>query len=80
VELLIRWMGRSDACDTQDYRHATVDKRLAWLKENIRQGTVAGFMADVYHALPTVERDEFLIGQIQAVPSRHWEFVCMTLL
>lgn len=67
VELLTRWMGRSDARDTQDYRHATVDERLAWLKENIREGTVAGFMADVYHALPTVERDEFLDGQIQAV-------------
>lgn len=67
VELLTRWMGRSDARDTQDYRHATVDERLAWLKENIREGTVAGFMADVYHALPTVERDEFLNGQIQAV-------------
>jgi integrase len=67
VEVLTRWMGRNDARDTQDYRHATVDERLAWLKENIREGTVAGFMADVYHALPTVERDEFLDGQIQAV-------------
>jgi len=67
VELLTRWMGRSDARDTQDYRHATIDERLEWLKENIREGTVAGFMADVYHALPIVERDEFLNGQIQAV-------------
>jgi integrase len=67
VEVLTRWMGRNDARDTQDYRHATVDERLAWLKENIREGTVAGFMADVYYALPTIERDEFLNGQIQAV-------------
>jgi integrase len=67
VEVLTRWMGRSDARDTQDYRHATIDERLVWLKKSIREGTVVGFMTDVYHALPTIERDEFLNGQIQAV-------------
>ena len=67
VETLTRWMGRSNARDTQDYRHATVDERLAWLKENVRSGAVTGFMAEVYRALPAAERDAFLDGQIQAV-------------
>lgn len=67
VEMLTRWMGRHDARDTQDYRHATVDERLAWLKEGIREGQVTGFMADVYHGLAVDERELFLEGQIQAV-------------
>jgi hypothetical protein len=67
VEALTRWMGRTHAQDTQDYRHATVDERLAWLKESIRTGKVTGYMADVYRELPAAERDVFLDGQIQAV-------------
>jgi integrase len=55
VETLTRWMGRSDARDTQDYRHATVDERLAWLKDNLRSGAVTGFMAEVYRTLPAAE-------------------------
>jgi hypothetical protein len=67
VEMLSRWMGRKDARDTQDYRHATVDERLQWLKEAIRTGTVTGFMAEVYRDLPANEREVFLNGQVQAV-------------
>lgn len=67
VAMLSRWMGRSDMRDTLDYRHATVDERLVWLKAAIRDGTVTGFMADVFHDLPAAARDTFLDGQIQAV-------------
>lgn len=67
VEMLTRWMGRRDVRDTQDYRHATVDERLAWLKADIQEGRVTGFMADVYHGLAVDEREPFLEGQIQAV-------------
>lgn len=67
VEALTRWMGRTHAQDTQDYRHATVDERLAWLKESIRTGNVTGYMADVYREMPAAERDVFLDGQVQAV-------------
>ena len=67
VAVLTRWMGRSYARDTQDYRHATVDERLAWLKDSIRSGAVTGFMADLYRQLPAGEREQFLDGQIQAM-------------
>ena len=67
VEVLTRWMGRSFARDTQDYRHATVDERLAWLKDSIRSGSVTGHMAEVYRQLPVGERERFLDGQIQAM-------------
>jgi hypothetical protein len=67
VEMLSRWMGRSEARDTLDYRHATVDERLTWLKAGIREGSVTGFMADVYQGLASDEREHFLDGQIQAV-------------
>lgn len=67
VEVLTRWMGRSRAQDTLDYRHAKVDERLAWLKASIREGTVTGYMADVYRHLPAAEREVFLDGQVQAV-------------
>jgi len=67
VEVLTRWMGRTYARDTQDYRHATVDERLTWLKESIRSGAVTGFMADIYRQLPVGEREMFLDGQIQAM-------------
>jgi hypothetical protein len=67
IEMLSRWMGRSEARDTLDYRHATVDERLTWLKAGIRHGSVTGFMADVYQGLASDEREHFLDGQIQAV-------------
>ena len=67
IDLQTRWMGRSNAKDTGAYLHSTVDERLVWLKEGIREGTVSGPIAQVYFELPVDERDEFLEGQIQAV-------------
>ncbi len=67
VDLQTRWMGRENPQDTQAYRHATVDERLQWLKNGIRDGEICGTMANVYFALPEEERDEFLDGQVQAV-------------
>src|SRR5262249_25565530 len=32
MELQTRWMGRENPRDTQAYRHATVEERLAWVK------------------------------------------------
>jgi hypothetical protein len=67
VEQQTRWMGREHAQDTEAYRHATVEERLQWVKNGIRNDTMDGFMADVYAQLPEEERDIFLEGQIQAV-------------
>jgi hypothetical protein len=67
VDLQTRWMGRENPQDTQAYRHATVEERLQWLKNGIRNGEICGTLANVYFALPEEERDVFLEGQIQAV-------------
>lgn len=67
MELLTRWMGRENAYDTEAYRHASVDERLAWVRQSIQEEKLSGMMTDVYFELPEGERDAFLSGQIQAV-------------
>jgi hypothetical protein len=67
IDLQTRWMGRQHANDTKAYLHSTVEERLTWLKEGIREGKICGPVARVYFELPADERDEFLEGQIQAV-------------
>jgi hypothetical protein len=60
-------MGRENPRDTQAYRHATVEERLVWVKNGIRNGEIGGTIASVYFALPEDERDVFLEGHVQAV-------------
>jgi hypothetical protein len=67
VDLQTRWMGRENPQDTQAYQHATVEERLQWVKNGIRNGEICGTTASVYFALPEEERDIFLEGHIQAV-------------
>lgn len=67
IEVLTRWMGREYAYDTEAYRHASVDERLAWVRQSIQEEKLSGTMTDVYFELPESERDAFLSGQIQAV-------------
>ncbi|MCA9945188.1 MAG: hypothetical protein KC449_17000 [Anaerolineales bacterium] len=67
IDLLTRWMGREYPYDTEAYRHASVDERLAWVKQGIQEEKLSGVMTDVYFELPEGERDVFLSGQIQAV-------------
>ena len=67
VDLQTRWLGRENVQDTQAYRHATVEERLQWVKNGIRNSEICGTIANVYFALPEEERDVFLESQIQAV-------------
>lgn len=67
IDVLTRWMGRENPQHTEAYRHATVEERLTWVKQGIRQEVFSGAVADVYASLPEAERDAFLEGQIQAV-------------
>ena len=67
TELQTRWMGREHARDTDAYRHATVDERLQWVKNGIREGKLAGPKAAIHFNLPQAQRDEYLSGEIQAV-------------
>lgn len=67
VDVLSRWMGRENPRDTEAYRHATVDERLQWVKQGIKEGSIQGTVAHAYLELPLAERDDFLDGQVQAV-------------
>lgn len=67
IDQLTRWMGRKNSRDTQAYRHATVDERIDWLKDELKEGHLSGDIANLYINLPDDERDTFLDGQIQAV-------------
>jgi len=67
TDVLTRWMGRDNPRDTNAYKHATMDERLAWVKQGIQEGELAGAMSETYFELPVVERDLFLDGQVQAV-------------
>jgi hypothetical protein len=67
VDLQTRWLGRENPRDTEAYRHATVDERLALVKEGIRNGQLSGAKADAFFELPHSKRDLFLEAEIQAV-------------
>jgi hypothetical protein len=67
VDLQTRWLGREHPRDTEAYRHATVDERLAWVKEGVRSGELSGAKAEAYLELPRSKRDVFLDAEIQAV-------------
>lgn len=67
VDLQTRWLGRENPRDTDAYRHATVDERLAWVKDGIRNGQLSGATADAFFELPRSKRDVFLEAEIQAV-------------
>jgi hypothetical protein len=67
IDLQTRWMGRENPRDTDAYRHATVDERLRWVKEGVRDGKLSGPKADMYFELARTCRDSYLDGEIQAV-------------
>ncbi len=67
VDLQTRWMGRDNPRDTEAYRHATVDERIEWVKQGIREGSMGGAKAGAYFDLPRARRDQFLETEIQAV-------------
>lgn len=67
LDLQARWFGRENQQDTHAYHHATIEERLQWVKQGIRDGNIGGFLAEVYFALPEEDRDVFLEGQVQAV-------------
>ncbi len=67
LDLQARWFGRENQRDSHAYHHATVEERVQWVKQGIRDRTIGGFLADVYFALPEEDRDVFLEGQVQAV-------------
>jgi len=60
-------MGRDNPRDTHAYRHATVDERLQWVKDGIREEKLSGPKVEMYRQLSPGERDVYLEGELRAV-------------
>jgi hypothetical protein len=59
---LARWSGRRDEKQNAAYKHGTVEQRVAWAREMIKNGSLQGPVADTYHAIDDpVEKEDFLI-------------------
>lgn len=58
---LARWSGRRDERQNAAYKHGTVEQRVAWAREMIKNGGLQGDVADTYHAIDDpVEKENFL--------------------
>lgn len=58
---LARWSGRRNPDQNAAYKHGTVEQRVAWAQEMIKEGQLQGPVADTYHAIEDpVEKQEFL--------------------
>lgn len=64
---LARWMGRKDVRQNEAYIHGTVLQRVEMAKELIKEGGLAGPVAEVYEGLDPVERDLFLEAHVSTV-------------
>lgn len=64
---LARWMGRKDVRQNEAYKHATVAQRVAMAKELIKEGGLAGPIAEVYEGLDPVDREHFLEAHVSTV-------------
>ncbi|SMF20790.1 hypothetical protein [Desulfovibrio gilichinskyi] len=61
---LARWMGRKDVRNNEAYKHGTVAQRVEMSKKLIKDGGLAGPIADVYEGLDPVERELFLEAHV----------------
>jgi hypothetical protein len=64
---LARWMGRRDLKQNAAYKHGTAADRAQKARELIVDGKLQGQKTDVYHALPSGERAQFLDAAVGAV-------------
>ena len=56
-----RWSGRRNIDQNAAYKHGTVEQRVAWAHEMIKEGQLRGSVADTYHAIDDpVEKEAFL--------------------
>jgi hypothetical protein len=58
---LARWSGRRNIDQNAAYKHGTVEQRVSWARDMIKNGTLRGPAADTYHSInDPVEREQFL--------------------
>jgi hypothetical protein len=58
---LARWSGRRSIDQNAAYKHGTVEQRVSWARDMIREGKLQGPAADIYHSInDPVEKEQFL--------------------
>ncbi|SOB57938.1 conserved protein of unknown function [Pseudodesulfovibrio profundus] len=64
---IARWMGRKDIRHNEAYKHGTVAQRVAYAKELIKGGGLAGPITEVYEGLDPIDREHFLEAHVSTV-------------
>jgi hypothetical protein len=58
---LARWSGRRSIGQNAAYKHGTVEQRVAWARNMIKEGTLRGPAAETYNSInDPVEKEQFL--------------------
>jgi hypothetical protein len=65
--LQTEWFGRTDPRDTKAYQHTSREKRALMLREDIKNGSVGGQLAEQIKVLPVDRQDAILKARVQAV-------------
>lgn len=65
--LQTEWFGRSNPRDTKAYQHTSPEKKALMLREDIKNGTVGGKLAEQIKVMPINHQDAVLKARIKAV-------------
>lgn len=65
--LQTEWFGRSNPKDTKAYQHTSPEKKALMLREDIKNGTVGGKLAEQIKVMPINHQDAVLKARIKAV-------------
>ena len=65
--LQTEWFGRSNPRDTKAYQHTSPEKKALMLREDIKNGTVGGKLAEQIKVIPIKHQDGVLKARIKAV-------------
>ncbi|MGP5408442.1 integrase [Psychrobacter celer] len=65
--LQTEWFGRSNPRDTKSYQHTSPEKKALMLREDIKNGTIGGKLAEQIKVMPINYQDAVLKARIKAV-------------
>lgn len=65
--LQTEWFGRSNPRDTKAYQHTSPEKKALMLREDIKNGTIGGKLAEQIKVMPINHQDAILKARIKAV-------------
>ena len=65
--LQTEWFGRSNPRDTKAYQHTSPEKKALMLREDIKNGTIGGKLAEQIKVIPINHQDAVLKARIKAV-------------